>query len=266
MATVGEDAVAIARRFVEARRAASGLAEYPGDLPETLDGAYAIQDVAIEHWARPVLGWKVGRIPSALSERFQTDRLAGPIFTLIHSDRPVIEMPVFARGFAAAEAEFVLRIGAEPSPDKTHYTLAEAADLIDAVHVGIEIASSPLTPINDIGPTAIVSDFGNNNGLVIGPAIPDWRESGFEEWDVTTRIDGIDIGRGRAASFANGVIGSARFLFELMSRRGISLTAGQFISSGAVTGVHELRPGQGAQVLFDRWYRVACRAIAAEPE
>ncbi len=94
-------------------------------------------------------------------------------------------MPVFAEGFAAGEAEFLLRIGAPPPAGKTSFTLEETADLIDAVHVGIEIASSPLGAINEIGPIAVVSDFGNNNGLVVGPEIADWRASGFEQWEVT---------------------------------------------------------------------------------
>ena len=265
MIKIHDDAASIARPFLDARRRADGLAGYPGDLPGTLDAAYAVQDAAIAAWGSPVLGWKVGRIASPLSVRYGADRLAGPIFTVVHSDSASPDMPVFAQGFAAAEAEFILRVGANPPPEKTHFTLSEAAELIDAVHVGIEIASSPLETINDLGPTAIVSDFGNNNGLVVGPPIPGWRGSGFEEWEVVTRIDGVEAGRGRASSFNNGAIGSARFLFELMARRGIALEPGQWISSGAVTGVHDLRPGQTAEVRFDRWYEVSCRAVAAEP-
>ena len=41
-----------------------------------------------------------------------------------------------------------------------------------------------------MGPIAVISDFGNNNGLVLGAPIPDWRSSGFEDWDVVTLIDG----------------------------------------------------------------------------
>jgi 2-keto-4-pentenoate hydratase len=266
MVTIPADSASIASRFLDARRTAAALDKYPGELPQDLDAAYAIQDAAIECWAKPVLGWKVGRIASPLSERYGSDRLAGPIFAVVEADASVAVMPVFADGFAAAEAEFVLRIGVPPPREKAHYTLAEAAELIDAVHVGIEIASSPLKPINDLGPAAIVSDFGNNNGLVVGPEIPDWRTSGFEEWEVTSSIDGVESGRGQASGFANGAIGSARFLFELAARRGISLKPAQWISSGAVTGVHDLRPNQTAEVHFDRWYRVACRAVAAEPE
>lgn len=260
--TVNEDAAAIASRFLTARRTASGLSDYPGTLPDTLAAAYAVQDRAIAEWPHPIIGWKVGRIMPPQSDRFQADRLAGPIF-LSRDDGE--DMPIFAKGFAAGEAEFLLRIGATPAAGKKTFTLEEAADLIDAVHIGLEIASSPLGAINDIGPMAVISDFGNNNGLVIGSAIPNWRDSGFEEWDVRTLIDGEEVGRGKAASFPNGAIGSARFLFELMAERGIALTPGQWISSGAVTGVHDARPGQTVEGRFNG-YSVECRLVEAQPE
>ena len=116
-----EDRSRIAGRFLAARRAAAGLDDYPGDFPATLDEAYAIQDEAIARWGRPVIGWKVGRVPPPLIERFGTDRLAGPIFAEARraATARAVEMPVFAEGFAAGEAEFLLRIGAAPPAGKT---------------------------------------------------------------------------------------------------------------------------------------------------
>jgi len=260
------DVSGIAGRFLDARRAAAGLDAYPGTQPDTLDDAYAVQNEAIRGWNRPVVGWKVGRVPAPLVGRFGTDRLAGPVFAARPAGADPVAMPVFAEGFAAGEAEFLLRIGAEPEPGKARFTLDEAVGLIDAVHVGIEIASSPLGAINALGPTAVVSDFGNNNGLVIGPEIADWRASGFEQWDVATRIDGAEAGTGRAESFPDGAIGAARFLFELMAKRGIALRAGQWISSGAVTGVHDARPGQIVECRFADRLAVACRLVEARPE
>ncbi|MGQ0661551.1 2-keto-4-pentenoate hydratase [Sphingosinicella sp.] len=258
----------IAGRFLDARRAAEGLDDYPGALPATLDDAYAIQDEAIARWARPVIGWKVGRVPPHLIDRFGADRLTGPIFAAENASAngAAVEMPVFADGFAAGEAEFLLRIGAPPPAGKMDYSLDEAADLIDAVHVGIEVASSPLGSINEIGPIAVISDFGNNNGMVIGAAIGDWRDSGFEAWEVVTRIDGAVVGTGRAAAFPDGAIGAARFLFELMAHRAIALKPGQWISSGAVTGVHPARPGQRVEARFRDGLSVSCTLVAARPE
>lgn len=258
----------IAGRFLDARRAAEGLDAYPGALPATLDGAYAVQDAAIAGWARPVIGWKVGRVPPHLIEHFGADRLTGPIFAAeqASTNGAAVEMPVFADGFAAGEAEFLLRIGTAPPAGKTAFSLNEAADLIDAVHVGIEVASSPLGAINEIGPVAVISDFGNNNGMVIGPEIADWRASGFEQWEVETAIDGALVGTGRAEAFPDGAIGAARFLFELMARRGIALEPGQWISSGAVTGVHAAHPGQRVEARFRNGLSVNCTLVAARPE
>jgi len=258
------DAVTIADRFLDARRQAGGLDRYPGDLPDTLEQAYRIQDAAIARWDRTVLGWKVGRVGPPYMAQFQTNRLAGPIFSVVEDGdgRILPAMPVFANGFAAGEAEYLLRIGSAPPKGKLDFTLEEAADLIDAVHVGIEIASSPLKTINELGPVAVISDFGNNNGLLVGAPISDWEKRRFEDWPVATLVDGVEVGTGIAAAFPDGAIGSARFLFELMARRGIALTAGQWISSGAITGVHDARPGQTVEAWFGDEHHLACRLIA----
>lgn len=261
---LADDAAAIAGRFLASRRAAGGLTAYPGALPETLDAAYRIQDEAIVAWGKPVIGWKVGRINPPLAERFGADRLAGPIFDQRRAapgETP--EMPVFAEGFAAGEAEFLLRIAAAPPTGKTEFSLDEAAALIDAIHIGVEIASSPLATINEIGPVAVISDFGNNNGLVVGEPVPAWRSSGFEDWPVTLEIDGVVAGRGAASAFPDGAIGSVRFLFELMARRGIALHPGQWISTGAVGGVHAARAGQSIEARFGALPAVRCRLVAA---
>lgn len=261
------DPADIAGRFLAARRAAAPLADYPGCQPVDLTEAYRIQDHAIAGWGHEVIGWKVGRVLPPLSDTLGTERLAGPIFAATGAATgEAVAMPVFSGGFAAGEAEFLLRIGAVPPAGQTRFSLDEAAALIDAVHVGIEIASSPLATINALGPLVVISDFGNNNGLVIGPAVPDWRTSGFEQWDVTTLIDGKAVGRGQAAAFPDGAIGSARFLFELMAARGIALRPGQWISSGAIGGVHDARAGQRVEADFGGRFSIACDLIEAQPD
>ena len=267
MTLLADDPAAIAGRFLAARRAATGLGGFPGEFPASLDEAYAIQDEAIAAWGRPVIGWKVGRVNPPLAEQLGADRLAGPIFDQrIAGADDIPQMPVFAEGFAAGEAEFLLHIGRAPPAGESRFTLEEAAALIDAVHVGIEIASSPLATINEIGPIAVVSDFGNNNGLVVGPEVPDWRSSGFEQWPVTLLIDGIEAGRGSASAFPDGAVGSVRFLFELMARRGIALSPGQWISTGAVGGVHDARAGQTVEARFGEMAPVRCRLVPARPQ
>lgn len=256
----------IARGFVAARQAAESPIAYPGAFPQSLEEAYRIQDLAIAADGDRVVGWKVGRIAEADLPDHGVNRLAGPIFARFvqnYKGRPV-PMPVFAGGFGAAEAEFLLRIGRDVPPRQLGYTMDEAAALVDVVHVGIEIASSPFPGINDHGPAVTISDFGNNNGLVVGAAIADWRHSGFERWPVTLAIDGVEAGRATTETMLDGAVGAVRFLLELLGRRGIALPAGSWVSTGAVTGVHEVRPGQTIVARFGDDLAVTCTIEAAK--
>jgi len=255
----------IARAFVAARRDGHALPDYPGAVPPDLATAYRVQDAALELATGEVVGWKVGRINPPIDG---VDRLSGPIFadTVVDATDgrrpPTLAMPIFADGFGAAEAEFLIRIGTAPDLAKTRYTMDEARDLIDAVHVGIEIASSPFPGINALGAKVTISDFGNNNGLVIGDAIPDWRDVDLNQWPITLDINDERIGAATAATMLDGPIGAARFLFEHLAARGIQLTPGQWISSGAVTGVHVVAVGDSVTATFDGRYTVSCTITA----
>src|SRR3546814_5338045 len=70
-----------------------------------------------------------------------------------------ILMPVYADGFAAAEAEVLLRFGEVGTRD---YDIDSVKGCIADVRTGIEIASSPFAEINRHGPAVTASDYGNN--------------------------------------------------------------------------------------------------------
>ena len=257
-----ENAQRIAEAFIAARRDGRALPDYPGPIPSSLAQGYRVQDAAIALAGQRIGGWKVGRVNPPLDG---TVRLAGPIFAdrIVVSGAEVPEMAIFSGGFGAAEAEFLLRIGTPPAAGRTRFTRDEAKALIDAVHIGIEVASSPFPGINSHGAPVTVSDFGNNNGLVIGEPIAGWGDDSFESWPVELSINGEVAGRGQAVDMLDGAIGAARFLFEAMAERGIALEAGQWISSGAVTGVHPVRPGDSVEARFDGRRRVTCTIAAA---
>lgn len=251
---------AIARAFVDARRTGLTLVSYPGEIPAALDAAYAIQDNAIDLNGRQIGGWKVGRIGADLVERFGTERIAGPIFsnTIVEAaaeDEPSV--PVLA-GFAAVEAEVMLQVGETPPPGES---LDAIRDYVSEIRFGLEIASSPFPGINEFGPTVTVSDFGNNFGLVLGPRIPGWRTRDLLSAPVSLAIDGQVIGTGSLADMLDGPFGAVRFLAAALAKRGRRLEPGQWVSSGAITGVHPIVPGQLAQAQFDGSYSVACRAV-----
>ncbi len=258
----------VAGRFVAARRACRALPDYPGPVPIDLETAYRIQDFAIELWPGDVRGWKVGRIPPEIESRFGIDRLAGPIFapTIHHSaNGGGLAMPVFVRGFAAVEAEYVAVIADDAPAAKFQWSITEAADMIADLRIGLEIASSPLASINELGPAVVVSDFGNNAGLIVGRSIDDWRSRSLDSMQCDTYVDGESVGRGGAFRLTGGFVRSVQFLLELTARRGRPLKAGDVVATGQTTGIHDVAPGQRSCLDFGRDGRLECTFTAALP-
>jgi 2-keto-4-pentenoate hydratase len=257
---------ALAEQFVRARLHAEALPAFPNGIPATLDDAYATQDCAIGLWPDHLAGWKVGRIDPPWSERLGEDRLVGPIFAqgIRHAspDR-IVDVPIFEGGFAAVEAEFVFRLTADTPPDKLVWTLDETSDLPCSLHVGIETAGSPLAAINDLGPLAVVCDFGNNAGLLLGPEIPDWRARSLATLTCDTLIEEQVVGRGGALRVPGGPLAALAFALQRCASRGHPLVAGDLVSTGATTGIHALRRGQHASVRFDGIGELRCRAVPA---
>jgi 2-keto-4-pentenoate hydratase len=256
---------AIAEQFVAARQAGKAIAAFPGTVPETLADAYQIQDAAIGRVDEAIIGWKVGRIWPPLSDHFGAQRLSGPVFSSrakrLNGGTEPMAGQVFCGGFGAAEAEFLLRISENLPLGKSDYSLAEAAGLIDQVHIGIEVASSPFAGINDGGPTVTIADFGNNNGLIIGDEVT---ASDYAQWDIVAAIDGVEVGRGTASAFPDGPVGSVRFLLNNLGERGIAVGAGTWVSTGAITGVHVIVPGQRFDAKFGAHLSASC-VIEAVP-
>jgi len=259
----------IAQRFVAARLNAMALIDYPGQIPPDLTSAYEVQEAAIALWPDEIAGWKIGRIPPALEQKMGAPRLAGPIFRKTvqkASDDKVVDCPVFEGGFAAIEAEFVYEIGADAPPGQLRWTLNDAAAIVGRMLVGVEAAGSPLATINALGPTVVVSDFGNNAGLILGPEVPSWRERTLTDLAAETFIDGKSVGTGNAASVYGGPLGALQFVAELCATRGRPLKAGMLISTGAATGIHDIAIGQEARIEFKGIGTIRCAATMRDPQ
>lgn len=263
--STASDGDVIAEQFVRARLEARALPGYPGVVPPDLATAYRCQDLALARWPEPVGGWKVARIAEAQQGRYAEERLIGPVLAAnirVDSPRRTLDCPVFEGGFAAVEAEIVICVGRDAPADKVEWTLDEAADFVGELCIGVEIASSPLATLNDLGPGAVISDFGNNWGVVIGTAVTGWRS--LYEVTAQTFIDDEFVGRG-VTSLRHGPLAALAFTLAKCARRGRPLQAGSVITTGMITGVHDIRPGQRSRHVFHGLGEIDCRAVRATP-
>jgi 2-keto-4-pentenoate hydratase len=255
-----------AAKFVEARSAAIGFADYPGTLPVDLDQAYAVQQAEIGLWPDRIAGWKVGRIAPALAGTLGEDRFVGPMFANeVYPAGGDNDFPAFANGFAAFEAELVIVAAADAPAGKTAWTADEAAGLAGAMHIAVEVAGSPFASANDLGPLTTIASFGGNNGLILGREVADWRSQSFDAICCTTTIDGAVAGQAPASAIPGTPLAALAFALARTARMGHSIRKGDLISTGAITGVHAVRIGQRCEADFGEFGTISCKVVKATP-
>lgn len=258
----------IARAFVTARQEARALDAFPGSVPPDLATAYRVQEAVLKFQTRSVVGWKIAVIRPDYRDRYTADRLVGPVFAgTIQSatDGATIDTAVYAGGFAAVEAEFAFRMARDlPLRDRPCDT-GEILDAVQSMHIAMEVASSPLATLSDLGPGAVIGDHGNNAGLVIGPEVLDWRGRDPALMKTRTVVEGTVVGEGSAASVPGGPAAALLFLVNQLATRGRIIAAGDYISTGATTGVHKVEIGMSALADFGDLGSFTARIVPVEP-
>lgn len=258
----------IAARLVSARRQGAALPVFPGALPTDLAQAYAIQRAAIERWSEPIAGWKVGRLTPRLASQFGVERFVGPIFE--SGVREVLEgqpceFRMFPGGSAAFEAELIVYASQDQPKGQERFTAGDVGRLSGDLRLGIEVAGSPLASLPDLDSLASIAELGNNNGLLVGPQVPLQVLDDPHVLHCSTVIDGEVAGSGGLSSLPGGGVGAFAFALEALSALGMPLKAGQFISTGAMTGVHSVKIGQNCTADFGRWGRVEALVVPFRP-
>ena len=112
------------------------------------------------------------------------------------------------------------------------------------------MASSPLATINVLGPRVVISDFGNNNGLLLGPEVSDWTVRDEQGLVAETFIEGASVGKGGARHLPGGLRAAFAFALARSARRGRPLRSGDWVATGNATGIHDIEVGQRGKVVF----------------
>ena len=241
----------VAAELVAARREGRSLTRFPGVVPVSMAEAYQIQELAMSQWQDSLVGWKIGYISADRRTAGDPDRLVGPIWRQQYhrSEERVspAEVGIFASGFAAVEAELVIRLSHDlPSHDEADWTAEEVADLEQHLLVGVEVASSPIPDINSLGPTVIAADFGNNNGLVLGSVLAN--RPGGAPVQLGCYVDGQLVGEGSSENLPGGIHHGLATALNILASRGQQVRGGMVFATGAITGIHPIGPGQHCRV------------------
>ena len=252
---------AMAKRLTDARRSGRTVTGFPGEVPDTFEAAYKVQDAVLALYPGALAGWKVALVRPEFRERFGADRYVGPLLVgnVREATSGVMAFPVYGAGNSGVEAEFAFCVTRDLYGD-----CGEFADALGPLYVAVEVVGSPISDLPTHGPAAAIADHGNNIGFVFKRAIDDWRERPLESLLTTVEIDGNIVGDGHAAKLPGGPMAAISHLVTTLGCRGRHIRAGDWISTGATTGVHRADPGASVVVTYGNLGTIALRLTKVE--
>ncbi|MFP6757077.1 MAG: fumarylacetoacetate hydrolase family protein [Alphaproteobacteria bacterium] len=225
-------------------------------LPETVRPnsraeGYAIQATLESREDAPLYGWKIAATSAAGQGHIGVD---GPLAGRLLASRAYedgAEVPFGANGMAVAEPEFAFRLGTDLPPRDVAYDVVEVLAAVESLHPAIEIPDARFDDYAAAGGPQLIADNACAHQFVLGPAAPpSWREIDL----VTHHVGGmISSGLMRDGEGAN-VLGDPRialtWLASELSSLGLTLKAGQVITTGTCMVPLEVAPGDGVKADF----------------
>jgi len=219
--------------------------------PRNASEAYRIQDLLTEELDFPVGGWKIG-CTSAAARKILKSRapFAGRVFTTRMFESGV-NLPDSAYPMRGLEGEFAFRMKKALPPRKRAYSQAEVTAAVGGLHLAIEIVDSRFQDWLKIGVQSIIADQGSNGALILGPAVPRWRQLKLDQIAVRMLVNKEAVGQGSGADCLGHPLKALTWLANLLRQRG-GLAAGAVVSTGTCCGFHRAAPGDAARAEFGR--------------
>ena len=203
-----------------------------------------------------VVGWKIAATSQAGQAHINVGGpLAGRILSSFVVDAGVA-LSLAGNRMRVAEPEFGFRLGRDLAPRPTPYALPEVLDAVASLHAAFEIPDSRFADFARAGEAQLIADDACCGRFVFGAAAPEgWRAIDLRLHAVHGSVRSAD---GRASLTRSGdgsaVLGDPRvalaWLVNELSSLGITLEAGQLVSTGTCMVPMAIAPGDRARADF----------------
>jgi len=234
------------------------LDELPARLrPQTRAEGYRVQAFIAAHTAQPLFGWKIAATSEAGQKHINVD---GPIAGRLLAERVIADGGTFALGrsfMRLAEMEFAFRMAHDFAPRGTPYTQQEVMDGVASLHPAIELPDTRYTDVTKAGVAQLVADNACAHKFVLGPAAAiDWRGLDLAAHPVRALIDGKTVGEGVGANVLGDPRIALTWLANELSRHGLTLKAGEVVTTGTCVKPVPITAGNRVQGDFGPLGRV----------
>ncbi len=240
---------AVARILVEARIHREPLGPIPDDLiPSDAIEAQRIDDRVAEISGWDVLGWKIGCTSEHAQEMLGSP---GPFAGRVYS--------VFANGVTLGneisiepklEGEIAFRLSSDIASDHGPVGRAAVIAAIGEVMPAIEFVGGRFLQFVGAPLNCLIADAGANTLLVLGDPATGVDLESLDGAEGTMTVAGEVTGSGTGADVLGHPLNALQWLVDHLWDRGISLKAGQVVTTGTATQVSPLPVGATAVAAF----------------
>ena len=180
----------------------------------------------------------------------------------MHQDGATV--PFGANRMRVVEAEFAFRMGRDLPPRATPYQTSEVLDAVAELHLALEIPDSRYADFVTAGGPQLIADNACAHRFVIGPQAPaSWRQIDLAAHRVVGRVGDRFECEGSGANVLGDPRIALTWLANELSSLGVTLAAGQTVTTGTCVTPMAIEPGDVVAADFGDLGRVGCRFTAA---
>ena len=235
--------------------------------PRTRAEGYAVQAMLPVISGCAVQGWKIAATSVAGQKHIAVN---GPLAGRLLAGRIATDgatLPLAGNRMRVAEPEFAFRFGMDLAPRVREYSVAEVLAAVATLHPALEIPDSRYVDFTKVGEAQLIADNACAHHFVLGAATTaDWRSIDL----VTHRVHGEVHNAGACRLERDGsgeaVLGDPRialaWLANELSKLGVTLAAGQVVTTGVCMVPLAILPGDDIRADFGALGRVSVRVEA----
>lgn len=208
------------------------IADLPADARprDTAEGMAA--QLALRPHAGASYGWKIAATSKAGQAHIG---VAGPLPGLLFErfrHEPGDTLPSSGLYMRKVEAEFAFRLGADIEAGASADDVLAA---VDTMHLTLEVPDSRFTAYESVGIAYLTADCACASRLVVGPAVPGWREHDLSTWPTSLWINGEEAAQGNGGAVLGDPRTALAWIAAELPRHGLGLKAGDLVTTGTTT-------------------------------
>ena len=230
-----------------------------------LDDAYRIQDalhrVMAEAGRGEIAGWKIALTSRAMQQMTGVDQpAAGAIFSKVIHASPA-RVDVRAYHHLGIEFEVAVRVGEDLPSAGGPWTRQSVAGKVAACIPAFELVEDGDADYKTLDAFTLIAQNTWNGGVVLGPAVTDWRRVDLERAVTTCWVNDQPAGQGKTGDAMGHPLEAVAWLANLLNRRGRALQRGMIVMTGSSITTKFPAPGDRVKFAIEGLGEVALEAV-----